>query len=187
MSTVRTAAAPNAAMFATDPLEQIFAKQMFDPANSGYAAAMLMGAKQDRGDNVAQYLASLSQSNESNMRMQQIEAAQKAQAEQQKAALDMADKLGVPINQLPALAPMLRPGGTDTNDLRKRVLEATITSMLQRGAASGNKSGSVTTVTDTYRDPHTGVERKVHVKGAPPTQPPAGATPVYTKPAPGSR
>lgn len=143
MTTVRTNAAPNPAIFASDPLEQIHAKQLYDPASSGYALAFLNKAMGDRGANVADYLSGLQQANAQNVEMQKLETQQKADSDLAKLSHGLAKDLGVDFSQLPALArafggaPGQAAAGADSGRLAGDVMRAKIAAAHAQAAKGG--------------------------------------------------
>ena len=97
---------PSPQIFTSDPLEQIYAKNMFDPVMGGLAAMFATNANNRRMMDQDTYMQGVSESNKIAGQVAQQELAAKHQQELLKGALKMAE-LGQPGDTMPILRALI--------------------------------------------------------------------------------
>lgn len=141
--------APAAAVFTSDPLEQVFARDMFANNNKGGLAAMMLNAAGDRRDADQQsYMDSLGRANEATALIERMQEAFKFRSELAKTAASLA-----PHGFLPSTL----SGGSDlfngnpaAGDAAAKLLQAlTIAKTNEANSAAANAgSGNIKVSTD---------------------------------------
>lgn len=106
---------PLPTIFNTDPIEQVYAKQLFDPQQSGIAFGMLNAAKMDREGMQDQYRTDLANANALNAALQR----QSMQSEQLQTAMKEGwhyTDQGFKVPDMPALAANFRDPNSPSVD-----------------------------------------------------------------------
>lgn len=122
---------PQAAIFQSDPTEQIFSKGILDRDMSGLSYMFLNAAQQRRDADQEEYMKGVSEANRINTALHQQDIMSKQAIEVLKQAVEMSTKVGSPTNTMPIMR-MLQPSGINDPGAAAKL------ALLQSEAAANN-------------------------------------------------